>query len=125
MMPPFATDLAVRRLVAATGQAPSVLNTQPWRLRAVRSEFAELLADPDRRLRVSDPRGRSLHVSCGAALFNLRLALRTDGHRPLVWLLPNTAAEPRLLAAVRVSPDGPASSRTRELYDSIGVPRSH
>ncbi|WP_182885262.1 Acg family FMN-binding oxidoreductase [Microbispora sp. H10885] len=124
MMPPFATDLAVRRLVAATGQAPSVLNTQPWRLRAVRSEFAELLADPDRRLRVSDPRGRSLHVSCGAALFNLRLALRTAGHRPVIWL-PNTAAEPRLLAAVRVSPGGPASSRTRELYDSIGVRRTN
>ncbi|MEU8194991.1 hypothetical protein AB0C10_14550 [Microbispora amethystogenes] len=125
MMPPFATDLAVRRLIAAAGQAPSVLNTQPWRLRAVRGECAELLADPDRRLRVGDPRGRSLHVSCGAALFNLRLAVRTTGHRPLVRLLPNTAGEPRLLAAVHASPYGPALSRTRELYDSIGLRRTN
>ncbi|GAB3893688.1 Acg family FMN-binding oxidoreductase [Microbispora bryophytorum] len=125
MHSPFATERAFHRLLTAAGQAPSVLNTQPWRLAAVRGEFAELLADPDRRLRVSDPRGRSLHVSCGAALFNLRLAVRTAGHRPLIWLLPNTAEEPQLLAAVRVSPSGPASGRTRELYDHIGLRRTN
>ncbi|MEU6409115.1 hypothetical protein [Microbispora sp. NPDC046933] len=124
-MSPFATELALHRLLAAAGQAPSVLNTQPWRLDAVRGECAELLADPDRRLRVSDPRGRSLHVSCGAALFNLRLAVRTAGHRPLVRLLPDTAEEPLLLAAVRVSPYGPASVRTRELYECIGLRRTN
>ncbi|GAA0410044.1 nitroreductase [Microbispora corallina] len=121
MNSPFATHVAFTRLLCAAGQAPSVLNTQPWRIKAVRGEFAELLADPDRRLRVGDPRGRSLHVSCGAALFNLRLAVRTAGHRPLVWLLPNTAEEPRLLAAVRVSTSGPASWRTRDLYEGIGL----
>ncbi|OPG07519.1 hypothetical protein [Microbispora sp. GKU 823] len=125
MNSPFATELAFHRLLTAAGQAPSVLNTQPWRLEALHGEFAELLADPDRRLRVSDPRGRSLHVSCGAALFNLRLAVRTAGHRPLVWLLPNTAEEPRLLAAVRVSPYRPAPVRTRELYDRIGLRRTN
>ncbi|WP_405089151.1 Acg family FMN-binding oxidoreductase [Microbispora sp. NBC_01389] len=124
-MSPFATERAFHRLLTVAGQAPSVLNTQPWRLEAIRGEFAELLADPDRRLRVSDPRGRSLHVSCGAALFNLRLAVRTAGHRPLVWLLPNTAEEPRLLAAVRVSTYRPASARTRELYDRIGLRRTN
>ncbi|WP_211593476.1 Acg family FMN-binding oxidoreductase [Microbispora sp. H10836] len=124
-MSPLATEPAFQRLLAAAGQAPSVLNTQPWRLKAVRGEFAELLADPDRRLRVSDPRGRSLHVSCGAALFDLRLAVRTAGHRPVIWLLPNTGEEPRLLAALRVSPYGPAPSRTRELYDCIGLRRTN
>ncbi|MEV5745664.1 hypothetical protein AB0L30_36870 [Microbispora rosea] len=125
MISPFATERGFHRLLTAAGQAPSVLNTQPWRLEAVRGEFAELLADPDRRLRVSDPRGRSLHVSCGAALFNLRLAVRTAGHRPLVWLLPNTVEEPLLLAAVRVSPFHPAPARARELYDRIGLRRTN
>ncbi|TQS19924.1 hypothetical protein FLX08_17940 [Microbispora hainanensis] len=37
------------------------------------------LTRPPARLRVRDPRGRSLHVSGGAALFNLRLAVRTAG----------------------------------------------
>ncbi|MEV7805637.1 hypothetical protein AB0O28_22085 [Microbispora sp. NPDC088329] len=124
-MSPFASELAFQRLLTAAGQAPSVLNTQPWRLKTVRGEFAELLADPDRWLRVSDPRRRSLHVSCGAALFNLRLAVRTSGHRPLIWLLPNTEEEPRLLAAVRVSPYGPAPSGTRELYECIGLRRTN
>ncbi|MEU8176548.1 hypothetical protein AB0C14_27060 [Microbispora hainanensis] len=124
-MSPFATERAFHRLLTAAGQAPSVLNTQPWRIEAVRGEFAELLADPDRRLRVSDPRGRSLHVSCGAALFNLRLAVRTAGHRPLVWLLPDPEEEPLLLAAVRVSPHEPAPARARELYDRIGLRRTN
>nr|WP_189179403.1 nitroreductase family protein [Microbispora rosea] len=124
-MSPLASELAFNRLLAAAGQAPSVLNTQPWRLKAVRDEFAELLADPDRRLRVSDPRGRSLHVSCGAALFNLRLAVRTTGHRPLVWLLPNPAEEPWLLAAVRVSPYAPVPPCARELYGGIALRRTN
>ncbi|WP_211590325.1 Acg family FMN-binding oxidoreductase [Microbispora sp. H11081] len=124
-MSPLATEPAFQRLLTAAGQAPSVLNTQPWRLKAVRGEYVELLADPDRRLRVSDPRGRSLHVSCGAALFDLRLAVRTAGHRPVIWLLPNTEEEPRLLAALRVSPYGPAPHGTRELYDCIGLRRTN
>ncbi|GAB3159704.1 Acg family FMN-binding oxidoreductase [Microbispora hainanensis] len=125
MNSPLATELAFHRLLTAVGQAPSVLNTQPWRLKAVRGEFAELLADPDRRLRISDPRGRSLHISCGAALFNLRLAVRTASHRPMIWLLPNKAEEPRLLAAVRMSASEPAPLPTRELYECIGLRRTN
>ncbi|GII95511.1 hypothetical protein [Sinosporangium siamense] len=75
-----------RRVVLTAGQAPSVDNTQPWRFTVGRREFVELPADWDRWLRVADPRGRSLHVSCGAALFNLRLAVRPAQKRPLVSL---------------------------------------
>ncbi|NUW44220.1 nitroreductase family protein [Nonomuraea rhodomycinica] len=113
------TELGVRRLLAAAGQAPSVLNTQPWRLDVVRHEFVELLADPDRRLRVSDPRGRSQHVSCGAALFNLRLAVRAAGFRPVVWLLPGGQDEPHLLAAVRAAEAPGGRHGGRELYELI------
>ncbi|NUW31117.1 hypothetical protein HTZ77_06740 [Nonomuraea sp. SMC257] len=116
---PMTTEAGVRRLLAAAGQAPSVLNTQPWRFDVVRHAFVELLADPDRRLRVSDPRGRSQHVSCGAALFNLRLAVRAAGFRPVVWLLPGGQDEPHLLAAVRAAEAPGGRPGGRELYDLI------
>ncbi|TMS00359.1 Acg family FMN-binding oxidoreductase [Nonomuraea basaltis] len=120
----LATGLGVRRLLAAAGQAPSVLNTQPWRFHVAREDCVELHADRDRRLRVSDPRGRSQHVSCGAALFNLRLAVRTSGRRPMVFLLPDPGQEPDLLAAVRVGATLPVSAGQRELYDLIPVRRT-
>ncbi|SEH02462.1 hypothetical protein SAMN05444920_126120 [Nonomuraea solani] len=124
MFSSFATELGVRRLLVAAGQAPSVLNTQPWRFHVVRREFVEVFADPDRRLRVSDPRGRNQYVSCGAALFNLRLAIRTAGQRPMVWLLPSPEEEPGLLAAVRMDGASPVSDEHRELYDLIPVRRT-
>ena len=46
-------------------------NTQPWRFR-VGTYAIELYADPKRKLRV-DPAGREMLISCGAALFGLRL----------------------------------------------------
>lgn len=85
-------------------------------------DLVELFADYDRQLRVSDPRGRSLHVSCGAALFNLRLTARATGQRPAVWLLPSPDEEPDLLAAVRLSHVGAPAHR--ELYDVIDARRT-
>lgn len=122
---PVATELGIRRLLTAAGQAPSVLNTQPWRFRIVRGEYAELYGDRDRTLSVSDPRGRSLHVSCGAALFNLRLAARVAGHRPLVWLLPDPEGRHDLLAAVRMVELGPPTAAERDLYEQIGRRRTN
>lgn len=120
----LATELGVRRLLVAAGQAPSVFNTQPWRFRVVRREFVEVFADPDRRLRISDPRGRNQYVSCGAALFNLRLAVRTAGQRPMVWLLPSPEEEPELLAAVRMAGSLPVPGEYRALYDLIPLRRT-
>ena len=60
--------------------APSVLNTQPWRFR-VRADApaVEVYVDRARVLRTVDPEGREAVVSCGAALFTLRLAARHYG----------------------------------------------
>ncbi|GLX99520.1 hypothetical protein [Herbidospora sp. NBRC 101105] len=121
MITPLATDLGTRRLLIAAGEAPSVQNTQPWRFRVVRREYVELSADPDRRLTVGDPRARSLHVSCGAALLNLRLAVRQTGHHPLVWLMP----EPGLLAAVRLKETEAPLPAERRLYAAIPARRTN
>ncbi|MCK2218988.1 hypothetical protein MF672_035105 [Actinomadura sp. ATCC 31491] len=121
---PRPADLAIRRLIVAAGQAPSVNNTQPWRFRVLHGELVELLADWDRWLRVSDPRGRSLHVSCGAALFNLRMAARAAGRAPAVRLLPDPRERPDLLAAVRIGTRVRASAEARQLYELIPVRRT-
>jgi nitroreductase len=112
-------DGMVRKLIEAAAAAPSIHNTQPWRFR-VTGDLIELHGDPDRMLWVADPRGRALHLSCGAALFNLRLAIRMQGAKPLVWPLPDPQAEPTLLASVQLERSRPAAAAERELFEVIG-----
>jgi len=87
-------------LVATAARAPSVHNSQPWQFR-VRGTDLELHADPRRMLPQVDPDGREMLISCGAALYGLRLGLRRLGYRAEVEVLPDPA-QPGLLA--RVSP---------------------
>ena len=89
----------VSAVLTAAGQAPSLHNSQPWQFR-LSPRLIELHADLDRQLPVADPEGRELRLACGAALFNMRLALHGLGIRPIVTLFPDPA-QPALLAVVR------------------------
>ncbi|SDO60757.1 nitroreductase family protein [Lentzea jiangxiensis] len=89
----------IEKALVAASLAPSVHNTQPWRFE-VRRDRIELHPDPGRKLAATDPENRELRLSCGAALFNLRLALQSMGVRPLVSMLPGHDA-PGALAVVR------------------------
>ncbi|MGW4209283.1 Acg family FMN-binding oxidoreductase [Lentzea sp. NPDC004789] len=89
----------IERALTTASLAPSVHNTQPWRFR-VRQDRIELHPDPSRKLAATDPEDRELRLSCGAALYNLRLALQDLGVRPLVTVLPGHDA-PGALAVVR------------------------
>ncbi|MGH3151400.1 MAG: Acg family FMN-binding oxidoreductase [Streptosporangiaceae bacterium] len=82
-------------LIGVASRAPSVHNTQPWRFR-VGEDAIELYADTARQLTV-DPDGREMLISCGAALFGLRLAVRSLGCLAEVDLLPGGS----VLARVR------------------------
>ncbi|WNV84798.1 Acg family FMN-binding oxidoreductase [Umezawaea sp. Da 62-37] len=112
--------LAPEQTLSAIGTAslaPSVRNSQPWRFRLLPDRI-ELHADPVHALPVTDPTGRELRLSCGAALFTLRLALKSFGVRPLVTLLPDTAA-PGLLATVRLGGRVELTDETRELLSVV------
>jgi len=68
------THDALVRAVERALQAPSVHNTQPWRWR-IGDGVVDLFADRTRHLPSTDPDGRDLVISCGAALHHLRVAL--------------------------------------------------
>jgi hypothetical protein len=93
------TAQQVDDLLRTAGRAPSLHNSQPWQFH-VSPRSIELLADPARSLPAADPDGREQRLACGAALFNLRLALHGFGIRPTVTVLPDRA-RPELLAVIR------------------------
>jgi len=70
--------MLLRRAAVRATSAPSVHNTQPWRLH-LRGEELLLYADRSRQLHVLDPTGRQLVLSCGCALLNARVALAGSG----------------------------------------------
>ncbi len=86
-------------VVGAAVWAPSVHNTQPWWFAADGSGIA-LYADCARQLTVADPAGREMMISCGAALFTAKLALRSLGLVAETRVLPD-AASPLLVARLR------------------------
>jgi hypothetical protein len=109
-----------RYLIATAARAPSVHNSQPWRFR-VGAQAVELWSDARRKLR-TDPIGREMLISCGAALFGLRLAVRSLGYRPVVELLPDQA-QLRLLARVGIGGAMPMNALERQML--AAVPHRH
>jgi nitroreductase len=109
-------------LIATAARAPSVHNTQPWRFNVSRDTI-ELHADLRRKLR-TDPLGREILISCGAAVFGLRLAVRSLGYLPLVELLPDPARL-RLLARVRLGAAAPITARERAMLEALPHRHTH
>ena len=109
-------------LIATAARAPSVHNTQPWRFR-VSPGTVELYADQRRKLH-TDPVGREMLISCGAALFGLRLAVRSLGYQPVVRLLPDPRRL-RLLAAVSIGREQPMTSEEHQMLDAIPHRHTH
>lgn len=107
----------VENALAAATAAPSLHNSQPWRFRTTPSAV-ELLVDYDREIPVADPDHRELLLACGAALLNLRLAIRAHDVHSTVSLLPDPT-QPSLLARVRPIGRGPATPADRTLAGAI------
>jgi hypothetical protein len=123
---------ALRRAVARAVLAPSVHNTQPWRF-VIDGERLEIHADRSRRLRVLDPTGRQMTISCGCALFNARIALAAAGYDATIERYPDPArpdlvarltlgrqsGEPMPLAALDVMIDLRQTNRRRFASDPV------
>ncbi|MFP6562759.1 nitroreductase family protein [Paraburkholderia sp. B3] len=93
-------EFAVRFALRHATLAPSSHNSQPWRF-VLGENCVMLCADRLRALPVVDPYDRELIISCGAALFNLRVALASLGIGYAITLFPSSA-DPDLLAEVRL-----------------------
>jgi nitroreductase len=111
----------VRACVEAAVAAPSIHNSQPWRLR-VGPHGIDVLADRTRLLSVVDPDGRELFISLGAAVFNLRVAMLNQHRLPLRRFFPDRG-QPDLVARVTPGPYAHATDTAAALYQAI--PRRH
>jgi nitroreductase len=92
----------VRAVIALAVRAPSIHNSQPWRWVAGERSL-HLFTDSHRQLPATDPEGRDLLVSCGAALHHARVGFAAAGWATTVHRLPNPA-QPDHLAAVECFP---------------------
>lgn len=101
--------------------APSLLNTQPWRFQIVDGDGgpqAEVAVDPARVLRAVDPDGREAVISCGAALYTLRLAARHYGFAAEVELAgPDDG--PDLVGSVRLAGPSPPTAEEEALFRAV------
>ena len=116
---PEAVDAVLRAAVLA----PSSHNTQPW-IFAVEPGVIQVRADRTRALPVNDPDDRELVMSCGAALFNLRVAAWHAGAAPTVSILPD-ACDPDLLATVHLHGGGQPFADVDRLHSAIELRRTH
>jgi nitroreductase len=101
-------------------RAPSSHNTQPWLFR-VRAGAVEVHADHSRALPVNDPHNRELHISCGAALFNLEVAAARAGVGTNTTSLPDPS---NLSHLATVSLGGEPDATLGTLADAIPKRRS-
>jgi len=115
------TEEELRVVILAAMAAPSLHNSQPWHFRCAASTI-ELWADMVRELPASDPDHREVLLACGAALLNLRLAIKVLGVAAEVHLLPSRS-DPDLLAVIR--PEGFSRATTVDQQLRAAIPRRH
>lgn len=123
MKEPMTAEQIARYVVAEAVWAPSVHNTQPWRFVADGQQLS-VYADADRGLPVADPVGREMMISCGAALFSARLALRSLGYVPQTRVLPDPG-QPLLVAQVTWRQRAAVSEFERRLASQVHRRRTH
>jgi len=123
------------QLQEAVDRAPSIFNQRPWELKLAADDQVDLYSVPKPVLADAGLL-REAVISCGAALYNLRLAIRVHGREPINSLFPDldqqtglletVAGEPTRLASVEVMPHRAAkpSTANQELYEALWLRRT-
>lgn len=121
---------ALRRAASRARLAPSIHNTQPWRMR-LEGDALVLELDPDRTLAVVDPHLRQAWISCGCALFNARASLSGEDRGFRVLRFPE-GEDSRVFARLELTdeptPDSidiPGREALRELDPAIPLRRTN
>ncbi|MER5781646.1 hypothetical protein ABT104_07965 [Streptomyces mobaraensis] len=110
---------ALETLVAAAVAAPYLHAARPWRLRLeTTSRALEVRSARGLPPSPADPAARALHLSAGAAVFNLRVAAAHLGWEAAVRPLP-APDDPGLLAVVTLRAAGAGCPRDRDLYAAV------
>ncbi len=116
-------DDQLRFLLNYAVLAPSVMNTQPWRF-TVEDHKIFLYADRTRQLQALDPDGRELTISCGAALFHLRVAAYHFRFESEVHPFPSPD-DPDLLATFALTKPRRSSDYDESLFRAILMRRTN
>lgn len=117
-------DEIARFVAEAAVHAPSVSNTAPWWFSASDTDVC-VRADVERKLPVADPAARELTISCGAAVFTARVAMRYLGLLPDASVLPEPEV-PNLIARIGWAGDRkPPGDYERALFAQIPLRRPH
>jgi nitroreductase len=97
--------------------APSRHNTQPW-VFEIDGEEVGVYADATRALPATDPDGRELIISCGAAVQDLRLAATHFGYASSLEIVHGHRRD-GLVARVRLEERAASTPEAEELFRAI------
>lgn len=110
-------------LARAVHRAPSVHNSEPW-VAEIHEEAAELYERAEASLPRHDPLGRDRLISCGAALTNLELAVRTLGWSARCELYPSREHRDMVARVITTGREEATDTET-QLYSAIFRRRSY
>ena len=107
----------LKTLIIFALRAPSRHNTQPWAFE-IEGDEVRLHADERRGLPATDPDGRELLISCGAALANLAVAAAHFGYATSTEIVPGYRRD-GLVARVRLEERRSSTADVEELFRAI------
>ncbi|MBI2100553.1 MAG: hypothetical protein HYT47_00845 [Candidatus Vogelbacteria bacterium] len=90
----------IEKILAASVNAPSGSNSQPWRFE-IRGNEIDLMAEPEKDHPVLNYRNRGTWLAHGALIENIKIAAAASGYRSEINIFP-AAGKPNLTARIKL-----------------------